>query len=142
MDGRTEVTRTWFDKLTTNGLLFHATTLPMRPYSPRMHRPARQQPSNHPIGQLQPLNAVKLAQIVRYQRQPFTAGMGGNVQIIDTDRLTLPFQCTADAAVMLCRFGPVRQHIKTGTKIFHYAQRARWRVAFFRASQQFGQRNR
>ena len=83
MDGRTEVTRTWFDKLTTNGLLFHATTLPNRQW----HRaqighqhgnPQFAQPPNRPIGQLQRRHTVNLAQIVRSQCQPFTTGIGDN----------------------------------------------------------------
>ena len=34
--------------------------------------------SNRPIGQLQRLNAFKLAQVVRHKRRPFTAGTIGN----------------------------------------------------------------
>ena len=73
--------------------------------------------SNRPVGQLQRFHAFKFAQVVGYECQPFATGMGGDVQVIDTDGLPLLCQCAANAAVMQLRLGAVRQHLQTGAKI-------------------------
>ena len=72
------------------------------------------QESNRPVGQLQRFHALELAQVVGYECQPFAAGMGCDVQVIDTNSLPLLFQSAANAAVMLRRLGSVRQHLQTG----------------------------
>ena len=53
----------------------------------------------HPIGQLQRRYPLKLAQVVRYQRQPFAARVCGDVQVVDTDGLAVFFKRAANAAV-------------------------------------------
>ena len=68
------------------------------------------------IGQLQRFHAFKFAQVIGYECQPFATGMGGDVQVIDTDGLPLLCQCAANAAEMLRRLGSVRQHLQTGAK--------------------------
>ena len=66
---------------------------------------------------VRPSSMHSFAQAVGYECQPFATGMGGDVQVIDTDGLPLLCQCAANAAVMLRRLGSVRQHLQTGAKI-------------------------
>ncbi len=47
--------------------------------------------SNRPIGRLQCIHALELAQVVGHQRQPLTARVGSDVQIIDADGSALFF---------------------------------------------------
>ena len=74
----------------------------------------------HPILDLQGGYPDKLLDIVGDQNQPLTAGMTGDMNIIDADWLTRFCKSCPYGAVMLRSFWPIRQNLQPAAEIFNH----------------------
>ena len=70
-----------------------------------------------PVFCLKRRHALEFSEVVRYQHKSFAARMGGNVQIIDADDLTLFLKRCTDGSILLCGLRCVGQYFKAAGEV-------------------------
>ena len=95
--------------------------------------------SSNPVFDLQRGHSGELSHVVGHHDQPFAAGMGRDVHVVDTNWLAESFQGGTNGAIVLRSFAAVGEHLEPAAKVLDDCQIFADLAAFFSPMEKLGQ---